>query len=302
MSKFIPNSFQIPNAFVDDVMFRISGNAVKCYLLVARKTTGWQKESDFISISQFKRATGISRDKTIYDILKELEEVGLIRTVKTNGKTTEFYLVKDLPVVETEDKPVAKSATSGEKRHQSQKTPPVAESATEPVAENASATSGEKRHPTKNNIKTKINNNPPIVPPCVLVLERLNTALASLASEQGQRKPTGFKLTDQTKSAINARLSEYSADDCYRVIDYLVAKWGTDPKMSEYLRPSTIFRPTNFSEYAVMSERWYNQGRPRQENGNWVFADGTVKVMRKQTFSEKNAEPWNTPEFWAEVI
>ena len=34
MSKFIPNSFQIPNAFVDEVMFALSGNAVKAYLLV----------------------------------------------------------------------------------------------------------------------------------------------------------------------------------------------------------------------------------------------------------------------------
>ena len=95
MSKFIPNSFQIPNAFVDEVMFALSGNAVKAYLLVARKTTGWQKESDFISIDQFKQFTGINRDKTIYEILKELEEVGLIRTVKTAGRTTEFYLVKE---------------------------------------------------------------------------------------------------------------------------------------------------------------------------------------------------------------
>lgn len=132
MSKFIPNSFQIPNAFVDEVMFVLSGNAVKAYLLVARKTTGWQKESDFISIEQFKQFTGINRDKTIYEILKELEEVGLIRTVKTAGRTTEFYLVKDLPNVE--NKSVAKSATSGEKRH-----------------------------PTKTNNKTNIN--PPYSPP-----------------------------------------------------------------------------------------------------------------------------------------
>ena len=137
MSKFIPNSFQIPNAFVDEVMFALSGNAVKAYLLVARKTTGWQKESDFISIEQFKQFTGINRDKTIYEILKELEEVGLIRTVKTAGRTTEFYLVKDLPNVE--NKPVAKNATSYKKchqwrkvpRHQWQKTPPL------PVAKNA---------------------------------------------------------------------------------------------------------------------------------------------------------------------
>ncbi len=255
MSKFIPNAFQIPNAFVDEVMFALSGNAVKAYLLVARKTTGWQKESDFISIEQFKQFTGINRDKTIYEILKELEEVGLIRTVKTAGRTTEFYLAKDLPNVE--NKPVAKSATT-------------------PVAENATATSGEKRHPTKTNNKTNINN-PPIVPPAEqVVLDYLNMALANLAEEQGERKPTGYKLTDKTKQAIGARLAEFDLGVCKCVVDYLVSKWGRDPKMVEYLRPSTIFRPTNFGEYVVGSERWDNKGRPEMRDGSWVMADGTM--------------------------
>ena len=301
MSKFIPNSFQIPNAFVDEVMFALSGNAVKAYLLVARKTTGWQKESDFISIEQFKQFTGINRDKTIYEILKELEEVGLIRTVKTAGRTTEFYLVKDLPNVENKPvaknatsgekrhqlqktppvaksatTPVAENATSGEKRHQLQKTPPVAKSATTPVAENATATSGEKRHPTKTNNKTNINP-PPIVPPAEqVVLDYLNIALANLAEEQGERKPTGYKLTDKTKQAIGARLAEFDLGVCKRVVDYLVSKWGRDPKMVEYLRPSTIFRPTNFGEYVVGSERWDNKGRPEMRDGAWVMADGTM--------------------------
>ena len=255
MSKFIPNAFQIPNAFVDEVMFALSGNAVKAYLLVARKTTGWQKESDFISIEQFKQFTGINRDKTIYEILKELEEVGLIRTVKTAGRTTEFYLVKDLPNVE--NKPVAKNATTV-------------------VAESATATSGEKRHPTKTNNKTNINN-PPIVPPAEqVVLDYLNMALANLAEEQGERKPTGYKLTDKTKQAIGARLAEFDLGVCKRVVDYLVSKWGRDPKMVEYLRPSTIFRPTNFGEYVVGSERWDNKGRPEMRDGAWVMADGTM--------------------------
>ena len=198
----------------------------------------------------------------------------MIRTVKTAGRTTEFYLAKDLPNVE--NKPVAKSATSGEKRHQLQKVPPVAKSATSPVAENATATSGEKRHPTKTNNKTNINN-PPIVPPAEqVVLDYLNMALANLAEEQGERKPTGYKLTDKTKQAIGARLAEFDLGVCKRVVDYLVSKWGRDPKMVEYLRPSTIFRPTNFGEYVVGSERWDNKGRPEMRDGAWVMADGTM--------------------------
>ena len=163
---------------------------------------------------------------------------------------------------------MAKSATSGGKRHQLQKTPPV--------AKNATATPGEKRHPTKTNNKTNINN-PPIVPPAEqVVLDYLNMALANLAEEQGERKPTGYKLTDKTKQAIGARLAEFDLGVCKRVVDYLVSKWGRDPKMVEYLRPSTIFRPTNFGEYVVGSERWDNKGRPEMRDGAWVMADGTM--------------------------
>jgi Conserved phage C-terminus (Phg_2220_C). len=145
-----------------------------------------------------------------------------------------------------------------------------------PVAKNATATPGEKRHPTKTNNKTNINN-PPIVPPAEqVVLDYLNMALANLAEEQGERKPTGYKLTDKTKQAIGARLAEFDLDVCKRVVDYLVSKWGRDPKMVEYLRPSTIFRPTNFGEYVVGSERWDNKGRPEMRDGAWVMADGTM--------------------------
>ncbi|ESK54333.1 hypothetical protein [Acinetobacter tjernbergiae] len=38
MSRFVPNSFQITNAFVDDVMNKLSDASVKIYLLIVRKT------------------------------------------------------------------------------------------------------------------------------------------------------------------------------------------------------------------------------------------------------------------------
>ena len=53
IERFIPNSFQISNAFVDEMMGELSGNAVKCYLIIVRKTRGWGKESDAIAIGQF---------------------------------------------------------------------------------------------------------------------------------------------------------------------------------------------------------------------------------------------------------
>lgn len=61
MSKFIPNSFQHPNAYVDEYMPLLTGNEYKVLTYAIRRIIGFQKTDDRISISQF--ADGIkSRD------------------------------------------------------------------------------------------------------------------------------------------------------------------------------------------------------------------------------------------------
>ncbi|EFM05476.1 putative phage replication protein O domain protein [Neisseria meningitidis ATCC 13091] len=96
--KYIPNSFQIANAVVDDLLCLMSGNAWKCYAVIVRKTAGWQKEMDYISVSQFKTLTGIKKDETVADALKELGELDLIASVKQRGKVTGYRLnMPELP-------------------------------------------------------------------------------------------------------------------------------------------------------------------------------------------------------------
>ena len=144
-------------------------------------------------------------------------------------------------------------------------------------------------NPTDKYINNKNITDQKIYPQTAEVLDYLNTELATLAASRGERKPSGFKPTTQTLSTINARLGEFSVDECRRVVDYLVTKWGNDPKMSEYLRPSTIFRPTNFAEYVTLSDVWDAKGRPRCEGGNWVFADGRTKPISNVP------DPFNPP-------
>lgn len=96
--KYISNSFQIANAVVDDLLCLMSGNAWKCYAVIVRKTVGWQKEMDYISVSQFKTLTGIKKDETVADALKELGELDLIASVKRHGKVTGYRLnMPELP-------------------------------------------------------------------------------------------------------------------------------------------------------------------------------------------------------------
>lgn len=55
----------------------------------------------------------------------------------------------------------------------------------------------------------------------------------------------GTKYKPKTKATaehIRARLREgFTVEDCKRVIDVKFRQWGRDPKMSEYLRPQTLF-------------------------------------------------------------
>ncbi len=78
MSKFVPNSFMVANAFVDEAMYKISDASVKIYLLIIRKTRGWTKESDALSLRQLESLSKKSRP-TVIKCLTELEEVGLIK-------------------------------------------------------------------------------------------------------------------------------------------------------------------------------------------------------------------------------
>lgn len=76
-NKFIPNSFQVPNALIDELIAELSGAELKVYLFVIRKTKGWNKESDAISISQFMEALNLS-NRAVINACKSLIEKGLI--------------------------------------------------------------------------------------------------------------------------------------------------------------------------------------------------------------------------------
>ena len=130
MSRFIQNSFQMPNAVIDEYLCKLSGNAFKCYALIARQTTGWNKQSDRISISQFMDKCGIKDRKTAFSCLAELERVLLIKTYKSKGEITEFSLNFEFEDVDSE-----------------------------PVPKNGTSTSTKNWHTTKDTIKNNITNN-----------------------------------------------------------------------------------------------------------------------------------------------
>lgn len=90
-SRFIPNSFMIPNSVVDELMAEMSGVELKCYLFVIRKTKGWNKEFDAISLTQFIKFTGAGKTAVV-DALKNLVELGLL-VKKTGVRNTSVYAI-----------------------------------------------------------------------------------------------------------------------------------------------------------------------------------------------------------------
>ena len=95
IDRFIPNSFQIANAVIDEYLSQMSGNALKCYILIVRKTRGWQKTHDSLSISQIQKYTGIKKEETVQKAINELVDLGLIGKQSRIGLPNEYFLISD---------------------------------------------------------------------------------------------------------------------------------------------------------------------------------------------------------------
>ena len=73
---------------------------------------------------------------------------------------------------------------------------------------------------------------------------------AAIIGRLNERAGTNYKPSSKaTQEYINGRLGEgYTVDDFFSVIDKKSAEWmGT--KMEKYLRPQTLFLPSNFENY-----------------------------------------------------
>jgi len=80
----IPNTTQVPNVLLDAVMRRISDPALRVSLAIVRKTYGFQKQSDHISLTQLQEITALSRQGVVNGV-KALGSLILVRQGKREG-------------------------------------------------------------------------------------------------------------------------------------------------------------------------------------------------------------------------
>ena len=99
--------------------------------------------------------------------------------------------------------------------------------------------------PITNNHKPSIKDSMSCKPDCVVIINHINSTV-------------GAKYKTSTASHIkniNARLEEgHSVEDLKSVIDSKWKEWGSDPKMAQYLRPSTLFQAGKFQGYLTASK------------------------------------------------
>jgi len=69
-----------------------------------------------------------------------------------------------------------------------------------------------------------------------------------------QKAQSNFRPVPANIKLIESRLKEgATVEEMKRVIDTMVAKWMDDEKMREYLRPSTLFNATKYSQYSGLA-------------------------------------------------
>lgn len=109
--------FIFPNSIIDELLPELSHSELKCYLCVLRKTKGWNKEEDAISVSQFMKVTGLS-NKAVISACESLVEREILER-KSGDRNTGIYSIKTYKTSTSEKSSLVKNfpATSEKSSH-----------------------------------------------------------------------------------------------------------------------------------------------------------------------------------------
>lgn len=134
--------FIFPNSIIDELLPELSHSELKCYLCVLRKTKGWNKEEDTISVSQFMKVTGLS-NKAVISACESLVEREILER-RSGDRNTGIYSIKTYKSATSEKSSLVKNFPA--------------------TSEKSSPVTSEKSSHTINNIKNNIQNTTPISP------------------------------------------------------------------------------------------------------------------------------------------
>jgi len=147
-----------------------------------------------------------------------------------------------------------------------------------------------------------------------LFLNQATEILADLNKRTGRR----YRLTPEAKKWIKVIMGAgYSVEDFCRVHEVMVKKWADDPKMKDYLQPSTLWQLKKFDERLAL---WQPKPQRKEldislrgndgESASVNTVDGSGRCGRygqdggaqKELIAELMAKKWWEFETWAEFM
>lgn len=270
MVDFIVNSFQLPNSVIDELLADLTGAELKCYLYVLRKTKGWNKEEDAISVSQFMKVTGLSNRKVI-DACERLVELGLLEQ-KIGSNKTKVFSVKDYKTSSSEESSLVKKVHSG--------------------SEESSLSVVKKVHTQNNNINNTTKNN--------------NTSSSEKIFQTRTKAKKNVFSDDDLKAAewifhlirkLNPSFKEPKFES-----------WANDIRLMRERDNRTHKDICELFQWANQDRFWsVNILSPATLRAKWDQLSmkrnaAMTTPTRKETFQERNSTNWGTPEKMAEVF
>lgn len=203
-------------------LINLSAYEWRVLIFIIRKTYGFHKKTDWISLSQFKKALSIRR-RHIHRALKSLSSKQVIITYRGDRFKISYGFQKNYSKWSKSPRRVTVtypgdevSPIEGTGCHLSRDFTPI----------NTKDTLTKETSTKDKEIYCR-------------VVEYLNIKTGKL-----------FKYkTKTTQAFINARINDgFNEQDFFTVIDNKCSKWLSDPKMMEFLRPQTLFG-TKFESY-----------------------------------------------------
>ena len=93
MSKKEEGYTRMPNSLIDDqIMAQLNDKAFKCLMFIVRQTSGFDRTSHTIAITQFQKYCGIKKRDTVMMCIKDLEEKNLVQVIRKTGCLNEYAI------------------------------------------------------------------------------------------------------------------------------------------------------------------------------------------------------------------
>ncbi len=222
---------QISNEILEELIrLNISSQELRAALFVIRKTYGFKKKEDFISLSQFAKAMLINKTRASFLIKKLCKMKILTVTQNINGIGKKYRFNKDYEQWDT----VTQNINRYAKRQE-----PLRKSVTVPLRKSITTKESIKETNTKENIYTLFKKYKEIF--------------------KGVYEPR--KLTPKIETKIRARLKEFSKEELILALKKIRADdfvTGKNQNSKVYCTPEYCFRSYE------MIEKWLNQKENKQ--------------------------------------